>query len=177
MKGEFYTYSRLHLPHWLEVTIPIARTGNVQWIPIRLTCAAIGIDPQKQFAAIHRRYPASVREVPFKTRVGRRDYLALPSDDFALWLATINPARCKLATRPRLEAFIADAKAALSALLFKPDYVPPDPGAQGVLSASSRYEMVFACECGRHWRIVTADGGSYEVERISGDTEGDAGAE
>lgn len=169
MRAEIFTYSKLHLPRW-EVSIPVAREGKRQWIPIRLTCDAIALDTQTQFKVIRRRYPKTVRDdIPFKTRAGLREYLALPADDFALWLANINPARCKLATRPQLEAFIADAKESLQRLLFKPDYVPPDPDAHGVLRVSSRQEMVFACECGRHWRIVTADGRALEVERISGD--------
>lgn len=168
MKSDIYTYSKLHMPRW-EVTIPIARAGTVQWVPARLTCTAIGLDAQTQLGAIRRRFSGHVREVPFRTRAGWRDYLALPADDFALWLAGINPARCKLQTRPQLEAFTADAKAALQALLFKPDYIPPDPDAHGVLQVRSQQELVFACECGRHWRIVTADGRAVEVERLSGD--------
>lgn len=154
-----------------EVTLPVARSGKTQWLPIRLTCAAIGLDPQTQFTAIRRRFAGTVREVPYKTRAGWRDYLALPADDFALWLAGINPARCKLENREQLEAFIADAKATLERLLFNPDYIPPDPDAHGVLRVSTRQELVFACECGRHWRIVTADGQS-DIERISGDEGG-----
>lgn len=39
----------------------------------------------------------------------------------------------------------------------------------GVVRVSSRQEMVLACECSRHWRIIAADGHALEVERISGD--------
>jgi hypothetical protein len=170
MQGASYTYGWLHMPRW-EVSIPVARDGRVQFLPVRQTCKAIQVDPQTQFTVIHKRYKTTERLVPFHVEgVGWREFLSLPSDDAALWIAGINPARCGLTARGALEDFIAEAKAALQALIFRPDYVPPDPSARGVLSVSARHETVFACDCGRHWRIVTEDGAS-EVERISGDGE------
>lgn len=172
MKAEIFSPGVLHLPRW-EVSIPIAREGKTQWLPIRLACVALGLDPQTQFTAIHRRFAKTVRQAPFRTPAGMRDYLALPAEDFALWLAGVNPARCKLATRAGLEAFIEEARAALSALLFRPGYVPADPDAGArVVRASWQQEVIFACDCGRHWRILTRDGDhAYEVERLNGDEE------
>ena len=163
-----YVYGKLHMPRW-EVSIPIAREGRVAFLPIKMTCKAIGVDPQTQFTVIHRRFAETAREVPFRIDgLGWRSYLALPSDDAALWIAGINPSRCKLTARGTLEEFIAEAKVVLQAMIFKPDYVPPDTTHYGVLSQSTRTTQVFACECGRHWRIVTEDG-ETTVERISGD--------
>jgi hypothetical protein len=164
-----YTYGRLHLPRW-EVSLPVARDGRTQFLAIRMVCGAVGLaSPQKQFAVIHKRYGASERRVPFNVEgVGWREFVSLPSDDVALWLAGLRPEHCTITARGTLEAFITDAKAALQALIFRPDYVPADPRLRGVLSVSARQETVFACDCGRHWRIVTEDGAS-EVERISGD--------
>jgi hypothetical protein len=163
-----YTYGVLHMPRW-EVSIPIAREGKIAYLPIRLTCKAIGVDPQTQFTVIHGRFEDTSRTVPFNIEgVGWRPFLALPSDDAALWIAGINPKKCKITARGTLEDFIAEAKQVLEGMIFKPDYVPSDPSSFGVLSLSTRTVQVFACECGRHWRIVTEDG-ETSVERISGD--------
>jgi hypothetical protein len=174
VKGGKYTHGWLHLPRW-EVSVPFAREGKVQFLAIRMMCKAVGLTaPQKQFAAIHKRYSATERQVPFHIEgVGWRDFLSLPSDDIALWMAGLRPEHCTITARGTLEDFIADAKAALSALIFKPDYVPPDPRARGVIShitRPERSEIVMACDCGRHWLIIK-EGEHVEVERISGDEE------
>jgi hypothetical protein len=167
-----YTYGWLHLPRW-EVSLPVAREGHVQFLSIRMVCNAIGVAaPQKQFTVVHKRYSATKREVPFKIdRVGWRDFLSLPSDDVALWMASIRLEHCKITVRGPLEDFIADAKAALSALLCKPDHVPADRSVRGVVSHTvrpHRTETVVACDCGRHW-LVISEGERVEVERINGD--------
>ncbi len=160
-----YKYGKLHMPRW-EVTIPIAREGKVQFLPIRPTCKAIGVDPQTQFIVIHRRYSNTVREIPFNIDdAGWRPYLSLPSDDAALWIAGINPERCKITARGTLEEFIADAKQTLQALLFKPDYVPPGATGGRVISHSYRSETVHVCDCGRRWRVVDENGEQY-VEKL-----------
>lgn len=39
------------------------------------------------------------------------------------------------------------------------------------ITVNTAWRVELECECGRQWRIVTADGGQFEVERISTDGE------
>jgi P22_AR N-terminal domain len=163
-----YTYPTLSLPRW-DLTVPTARQGNTLYFPVAFFCDFLGIDKRKQVEVL-RADPRNggdlvLREVPFKlSGVGWRTPLAIRKAEAAVWLAGIDPARCKPAVRDRVRDFQADVIAAADRLLFgESPSVPVEQ--RGAVEYSQHERVKMNClDCGAPHVVVIINGVAH-VER------------
>lgn len=162
---EQYVYTEQLLPHW-QRTIPIAYPkGNrkQRFVPFRLMCEIVGVERKRQLGIVQRDYTSALRTIPYETPAGARPALWIRADECAVWLGKLDPARCKLETADRLEAFRADFREAVERVLFEGPHKPPSQ--RGMFSSSERMEYVFSClACGAGHRII-AQNGEATLER------------
>lgn len=161
-----YTYKEVYVTGF-DFTTPVAHEGHTQYFPVRHFCKWLGIDPHDQVEWLNKdsRFASARREIPYKTGAGWRPALWIHRDKLALWLLHIEPSRCKLDNRDRLEDFQEAVVKAATALLFgaAPKARPDE---RGVLSHTAQQTLRFACpDCGSVYLITVEDGDSrYERE-------------
>lgn len=114
-----YTYKDVYVPRF-DFTTPVAHEGRTQYFPVRHFCKWLGIDPHDQVEWVNKdsRFQDARRDIPYKTGAGWRPALWIRRDKLALWLLHIEPSRCKLGSRDRLETFQTDVLAEAEATLF-----------------------------------------------------------
>ena len=156
-----YTYPELYLSRW-NVTVPTAREGNTLYFPVLWFCDFLGIDKRRQVDVLRNdsRYASDeiLREVPFKLSGAWRHPLSIRKPEAALWIAGIDPQRCKPAVRDRIMDFQADLMEEADRLLF--GAAPHAPaGARGRTEYQQLERIKFLCQdCGAPHTMVIENG-------------------
>jgi hypothetical protein len=134
-----------------------------QWFPIRAQCDLLELDVDRQKRTIREDYPDSVREIPVELAVGWRRMLCIRKKELALWIASIEPSRCRLKARGPLEDYRRELLAAADQLFWKHISLgsaqahQPVEGAVVTLVADG----VVYCEHGTPHKPVMRDGKLY----------------
>lgn len=156
---EEYTYKPLRLARW-DFETSVAHEGITQYFSVRHFCKWLGIDSSTQIAFIKAdsRFDEAHKDIPFKTGAGWRPSFGLRRDKLALWLLHIEPKRCRLGSREKLEAFQEDVIREAEALLF--GSAPRAPiEERGLVSSTVRVEVHMNClDCGAPHYIVHENG-------------------
>ncbi len=113
LKSFTYQYGTVHLARW-DALLPVALElgSRIQWFPVRAMCRILGVREEQQVAHLKDAYADALREVPMQLEIGWRSPLCIRRKEMALWVAGIDPRRCKLEARGPLEEFRRDLLAA-----------------------------------------------------------------
>jgi hypothetical protein len=102
------------------VTAQVAFADGKIWFPIRLLCAVLGIDGQKQIDRMRQHEVISrlMRQFPITTRTGTRPTWCIERRGIGFWLGSIQVASVRTEIRPRLLDFQEVLVDAADRLLF-----------------------------------------------------------
>jgi hypothetical protein len=159
LKSFTYQYGTVHLARW-DALLPVALElgSRIQWFPVRAMCRILGVREEQQVAHLKEAYPDALREVPMQLEIGWRSPLCIRRKEMALWVAGIDPRRCKLEARGPLEEFRRDLLAAADQLFWRNtnEAVAETNTSSGAFITG---EFVVHCdECGMTHRILLHDG-------------------
>jgi hypothetical protein len=145
------------------LSIALEKQAHVQWFPVRHVARALEVSEDRQVEVVKEHYAEALRMIPIKMAVGWRDVLCIRRQEMALWVAGINPKRCKLETREHLEAYRVELCVAADQLFWKHISLgsaqahQPVEGAVVTLVADG----VVYCEHGTPHKPVMRDGKLY----------------
>jgi len=119
---EVYKYTTIQTTLGVMVVVN-EEDGNgkviAQWFPIRAQCVLLELDVDRQKRSARQDYPDALREIPVELPVGWRRVQCIRKKEFALWLAGIDPKRCKLGAQRALESYRQEVLAAADRILWK----------------------------------------------------------
>ncbi len=127
-----------------NVEVPTIVVERAIYFPIRALCRIVGVDAQTQIYRIRddSRMSDGLRILPVPTTKGVRDTACIHRTTAAIWLTTIDPARCAITARGPLTAFQSELFAAADRFLFG-DHTP------GVTNSPITYGTITAGDCPR----------------------------
>jgi len=159
LKSFTYQYGTVHLARW-DALLPVALElgSRIQWFPIRAMCRILGVREEQQVAHLKEVYPDALREVPVQLDVGWRSPLCIRRKEMALWVAGIDPRRCKLEARGPLEEFRRELLAAADQLFWRKTNEAAEETTYGVKSFITGEFVVHCDECGMTHRVLLQDG-------------------
>jgi hypothetical protein len=160
-----YTIDELTFAHW-DQTIPVAvergTEGRDSWVPVRIVCEVVGVAHSPQYAVLQseaNQYAAYLRPITLRVRGVAREYLCLHRSRVPRWLDGISPTKVRdEKARAPLRAFQEAVTLELDRIAFK---YRGKVERKGVIQSHSVTSFVFACECGRVWRVVNENGEWY----------------
>lgn len=154
-----FVYAEMSIPSW-QAAVPVAYPKGdrkQRFVPFRVMCALVGVERKRQLAIVRKKYRGALRILPLETTAGARPALWIQTGECALWIGNLDPVRCKLETRERVEQFKQDFTDAAERLLFEGPR--KGPAQRGMFAHSERAEYVFSClYCGGGHRIVACNG-------------------
>jgi hypothetical protein len=159
LKTFTYQYGTVHLARW-DALLPVALElgSRIQWFPVRTMCRILGVREEQQVAHLKEAYPDALREVPLQLEVGWRSPLCIRRKEMALWVAGIDPRRCKLEARGPLEEFRRELLAAADQLFWRKTNEVAEEANSSHGSFVSGEFIVHCDECGMTHRVILQDG-------------------
>jgi hypothetical protein len=146
-----------------DIPVALETQARIQWFPVRAMSRLLGVDEDRQAQVVKDAYAEALREIPMQLPVGMRRVLCIRRKEFALWIAGINPKRCKLGAQKALEEYRVELLAAADQLFWKHVSI----GSSTALTAPStsattvsvHAEIDHAClKCGAAHHLVYVDG-------------------
>ncbi len=153
---ETYRYGKL-LVRYFDVEVPTVIVGRAIYFPIRALCQAIKMAPQMQIERIRgdSRIADALKELPVPTSKGIRDTVCIHKRATAVWLGSIDPARCPITVKGPIARFQEELFAAADRFLFGDTSAVPAPAVRGTL-------FIGACpHCGHRLALDFTDSGAH----------------
>ncbi len=113
-------YLPVDMPAWDVKLLFVQDDDGTLYLPVRLTCQALGIDHKGQLEKLQGDdgYPEALIELPVPTAGGMQRATCIHKREGAAWIGSINPKRVKESVRGRLAEFKQDLLIAADRLLF-----------------------------------------------------------
>jgi P22_AR N-terminal domain len=162
-----YAIDELTFTHWNQ-TVPVAverdTEGRDSWILVRIVCEMIGVAHSPQYAVLQNEvnahhYAGYLRPITMCVKGVARENLCLHRSRVPRWLDGISPSKVNNEkARAPLREFQEAVTKELDWIAFK---YRGKVEQKGIIQSHSVTSFVFACECGRVWRVVNENGEWY----------------